>query len=130
MEWHLKAIGVILTLLAIMHASFPKRFNWKKELISLSLLNREMMYIHTLFIAVVLLLMGVLCFASPQELLTTKLGHQICFGLAIFWTLRLFVQFFGYSARLWKGKSFETRVHVVFTLLWSYVSGVFWFIAL
>jgi hypothetical protein len=30
------------------------------------------------------------------------------------------------SADLWKGKAFETLVHILFSLLWAYVSIVFW----
>jgi hypothetical protein len=39
------------------------------------------------------------------------------------------VQLFGYSATLWKGKLFETVMHVLFTLLWAYVSVIFGMVA-
>ena len=112
-------------LLALVHIIFPKYFNWKKELVSLSLMNKQMMQIHTLFIAIVVFLMGVLCFTSSKELIATVLGKKIILGLAIFWGLRLFIQFFGYSSKLWKGKKFETTVHIVFSLLWGYISFIF-----
>ena len=51
MEIHLKASGIALILLAFLHSIFPKYFNWKKELKGLSLVNRQMMQIHTFFIA-------------------------------------------------------------------------------
>jgi succinate-acetate transporter protein len=69
--------------------------------------------------------MGLLCFTSANELLNTSLGKRILLGLAIFWTVRLFVQFFGYSPKLWKGRSFETTVHIVFSLFWIYLVVVF-----
>jgi hypothetical protein len=37
----------------------------------------------------------------------------------------LFVQFFGYSSKVWKGKSFETTIHILFAVLWTYISIVF-----
>jgi hypothetical protein len=40
----------------------------------------------------------------------------------------LFLQFFGYSAKLWKGKVFETIIHVVFSLFWFYLSTIFFMI--
>ncbi len=129
MEIHYKIIGILLMLLALIHIIFPKYFNWKDELKSLSLINREMMTIHTLFIAVVVFLMGLLCLTSATELIETDLGKRISLGLGIFWGLRLFTQFFGYSTELWKGKSFETRVHVLFSLFWTYLTIVFMYTA-
>lgn len=125
MEIHYKIIGVILIFLALIHVGFSRYFNWKKELQALSLINREMMIIHTFFIAVVVLLMGLLCAFYSFELTETKFGKIISLGLGIFWSLRLIVQFFGYSSALWKGKTFETMVHIVFTILWIYMSLIF-----
>jgi len=125
MELHLKIIGILLILLALLHFFFPKRFNWEQELSSLSLINRQLMYIHSFFIAFVIFLMGLLCLTSANELLNTGLGKRILLGLAIFWVVRLIVQFFGYSSKLWKGKSFETTIHIVFSIFWIYLAIVF-----
>ncbi len=125
MELQLKIIGFVLVTLAIVHIIFPKYFDWKNDLSSVTLINRQMMYVHTLFIAIVVLLMGVLCLSSSNDLTGTNLGKRICLGLGIFWTIRLFIQFFGYSSELWKGKTFETIVHILFSLLWTYLSVVF-----
>lgn len=126
MEIHFKIIGVLLMILALVHIIFPKYFNWKVELQSLSLINRQMMTIHTFFIALVVFMIGLLCLTSTFELIETKLGKTISLGLGIFWTLRLLIQFFGYSSELWKGKAFETLVHIVFSGLWLYLSAIFW----
>lgn len=125
MEVHFKIIGVLLMTLALVHVIFPKYFNWKEELKSLSLINRQMMTVHTFFIALVVFLMGLLCLTSSTELIETKLGKTISLGLGIFWSIRLFIQFFGYSTELWKGKTFETVVHILFSLLWTYLSVAF-----
>jgi hypothetical protein len=128
MVFHLKIIGAIFIILALLHGIFPKYFNWKKDLRSLSLINREMMYIHTFFIAFVVFLMGVLCLACSSELVETALGKKIALGLCFFWVTRFFIQFWGYSSELWKGKIFETSVHILFSLFWGYVSVVFFLI--
>ncbi|MET4084083.1 ABC-type bacteriocin/lantibiotic exporter with double-glycine peptidase domain [Pedobacter sp. UYP30] len=125
MEFQLKIIGVLLILLALIHVVFPKFFNWKVELKSLSLVNRQMMTVHTFFIALIVFLMGLLCLTSASELIQTNLGKKIALGLGLFWGIRLFIQFFGYSEDLWKGKTFETIMHIVFSLLWIYLSVVF-----
>lgn len=125
MEIHFKIIGILLIILALIHFSFPKQFNWDKELKSLSLINQQMMTIHTFFIALTIALMGVLCLTSASELIETNLGKKITLGLGLFWVIRLFIQFFGYSSKLWKRKTFETLIHVLFSLLWIYLSIVF-----
>jgi hypothetical protein len=125
MELHVKIVGTLLIILALLHFFFPGYFNWKKELGSLSLINRQMMYVHMFFIAFGVLLIGLLCLTSSHELSTTILGKNISLGLGIFWTVRLFVQFFGYSSKLWKGKPFETAIHILFSMFCAYLSTVF-----
>jgi len=130
MHLHLKIIGILLIVLAMVHIVFPKYFNWEKELGSLSLINRQLIWVHTFFIALTIFMMGLLCLTSAADITGTDLGKKISLGLAVFWTIRLFIQFFGYSSKLWKGKTFETSVHILFAFLWTYLSFVFWIIAL
>lgn len=130
MELHLKAIGILLMVLASVHIIFPKYFNWKEDLRGLSLINRQMMLVHTFFIVLTVFLMGLLCVTSAKALTDTQLGKNISLGLGIFWAARLLVQLFGYSSKLWRGKAFETTVHILFSLLWAYMSIVFFRVAL
>lgn len=125
MEVHLQIIGTLLIVLAVAHIRFPKYFNWKQELHSLSIMNRQMMYVHSLFIAIMVFLMGILCLTSAKELSSTILGRRISLGVGLFWIARLYVQFFGYSSKIWAGKTFETTVHVLFSIFWAYLSTVF-----
>ena len=125
MERHLKITGILLLVLASIHPLFPRYFNWKKELQSLSLLNRQMMEVHTFFIAFVLLLMGLMCLFCSSDLINTAFGRKLSLGLFAFWVIRLLVQLFVYSPKLWRGKVFETTIHIVFSLFWTYLSAVF-----
>jgi len=128
MEHHLKIIGIFLILLALLHLIFPKYFNWKQELSSLSLVNRQIMYVHTFFIAFIVFLMGLLCISSSTDLTSSILGKRMSLVLGVFWSIRLYIQFFGYSSKLWRGKLFETSVHIVFSILWVYLSTVFFLV--
>ena len=125
MEIQFKIIGTLLLLLAMVHLVFPKYFNWKKELSSLGLANRQLMYVHTFFIALVLLLMGLLCLTSSADLLNTSLGKRVSLLLGLFWSIRLYFQFFGFSSKLWRGKLFETTVHILSAVFWLYLSAAF-----
>lgn len=122
---YIKIAGILLIALALIHIVFPKYFNWEKELISLSIMNRQMMYVHSFFIAFIVFLMGVLCITCSNELTETELGKKISLGLCLFWTARLFMQFFIYSSKLWKGKRFETTIHILASIFWAYLSIIF-----
>ena len=127
MELTLKLTGFVLIALGLFHVFFPKYFKWKEEFSRVSMINRQMMYVHSFFIAFVVVLIGLLCVTSATDLLTTPLGKRISLGISIFWMTRLFIQFFGYSTSLWKGKTFETSIHILFSILWIGLSVVFMF---
>lgn len=125
MEIHLKIVGILLILLALMHIVIPKYFNWEKELGSLSLITKQILYVHTFFIAFTVLLMGLLCTSYSSELVSAPLGRIICLGLFGFWLVRLIFQFLVYSSKTWKGKRFETVMHILLSMLWAYFTFVF-----
>ena len=129
LEAHFHFIGVLLMLLATIHLIFPYYFRWKEDLAQISLINRQVMYVHTFFLALTVFGIGMICYLRADDLLNTQLGKTLCFGFAIFWTIRFFIQFFGYSSKLWKGKKFETIVHILFSILWTYLCVIFWLAA-
>jgi len=122
---HFRIIGALLLVLAMSHVVFPRYFRWNEELKPLSLINRQIMTIHTFFIALTVFLLGLLCLSAAGELVETALGRKISLGMGVFWGTRLVIQFVGYSSELWKGRTFETVVHILFSLLFTYMSVVF-----
>lgn len=122
--------GIGLILLAIAHAFFPKYFNWKEELAPLTLLSRQVFYVHTFFVAFTVLLMGLFCLINSEIMHTHFLAKQVCLGFAIFWALRLVIQFFGYSPKLWRGKKLETSIHILFSFIWLYLTSLFLYLGL
>ena len=122
---HLKIIGWLLILLSFLHVFIPNYLDWKKDLAPLSLMNRQMMITHMIFIAITVFSIGLLCVAATQELIETPLGKKLCLGLSVFWALRLIFQLFVYSSKLWKGKTFETAIHLLAVCFWVYMGGVF-----
>ncbi|HWZ22183.1 MAG TPA: hypothetical protein VNW06_05985 [Cytophagaceae bacterium] len=128
MEVHLKIIGILLLLLALIHIIFPKYFDWEKELSSLSLVNKQLMHVHTFFIALVVFMIGIFCLSCTDDIIRTRLGHNTALGLSVFWGIRLIFQFFVYSPKLWKGKLLETIIHYLFAVIWTYFTVVFFLI--
>lgn len=124
--FHLQLAGALQIALALLHLAFPQRFAWKEELARLSLLNRQMFLVHTLFVGFVVALFGALSLLAPQALLApTPLSRLVLGGLAAFWTLRLVVQCCVYDRSLWRGHAFNRRIHVALTLLWTYLGAVY-----
>ncbi len=121
----LKIAGWGMVLLGLVHAFFPRYFQWKSELPRLSLINRQMAEVHMFFVALTVCLMGLLCITSADLLLTTTLGQRVSLGFAIFWGTRLVIQFAWYSPELWRGKPFETAIHVGFAFLWLCMTLLF-----
>ncbi len=125
-ELHLRVAGVLQILLALLHLDFPRRFAWRVELGQLSLLNRQMFHVHTLFVCLVLALFGALSLFAPAALLEpTRLARLVLAGIAVFWLVRLYCQWFVYDSQLWRGKPFEMAMHCLFSLLWGYLVAVY-----
>lgn len=127
METHIRIAGIISILLAMIHIFFPSYFQWKKHLEKWRLIDRQIMLVHTFFVALMILLTGILSMLSATALHTTTLGHHVTLGLGIFWLVRLYFQLFVYSSKLWKGKQWETSIHIIFLLLWVFMSSVYLF---
>ena len=125
-ELHLRVVGVLLLALVAVNFYVPRRFNWRGELASLSLLNRQIFQVHAAFICVILAMFAALVLLYARHLLEpTPLARAVLAGLAGFWFLRLLTQWFVYDRRLWRGKRFETTVHIVFTGVWAYFAATF-----
>ncbi len=128
MEIHLKILGYLFMILALIHGFFPKYFNWRQELSQLSLINKQMMEVHTFFVALIVFGIGLLNIFQHNELLYSSLGKSISFGLFVFWFIRLIFQFLIYSKILWIGKKFETTMHILFSIFWIYCSWVYFMV--
>ena len=125
LELNLRIVGVLLILLGAAHAFFEKRFRWKEELAGISEFTREVHFVHNAYIGLTVALNGLLCLLLADDLVRpSHLALALLLAMTIFWGSRLVIQLFVYSSSLWRGKQFETRVHIAFVLFWMYVTGV------
>ncbi len=126
LNFHLKFVGLALMVLAVAHIPIHRHFKWKAETAVLTLLTRQIFHVHTFFVALTVWMFGALTFFFTDELLKpSKLSIIILLGFAMFWAIRLFVQFFVYDSKLWQGKKFETTMHIIFTCFWVYCVAVY-----
>jgi hypothetical protein len=125
-ELHLRIAGALQILLALLHFDFPRRLGWRDDLERVSLLTRQVFEVHMLFVCVVLVMFGALSlFATGALLAASPLSPLVLGGIAAFWSLRLYCQWFVYDRRLWRGMPSRTVVHVFFSLLWLYLATVY-----
>jgi len=82
---------------AIFHLMFWRLFRWKRDLSSLTFINRSVMQILNLCLTFVFLLMAYISFFNTSELIQTNLGKALLVGFSLFWFLRMIEQiiFFG-----------------------------------
>lgn len=119
---HFQIAGCLLVVLALSHALFPRMFEWKKETAALSPLNRQVFYVHSFFIALAVLLNGLLfVFCADLLLAPSPLRNPVVGGIAVFWFTRLLCQLFVYDRRLWRGHALNTVIHVMMTGFWTYL---------
>jgi len=95
----LSAGGVFHLALAVFHLFFWRIFRWKEDLASLTHINRAAMQILNICLALLFFVMMYISFFHAAELLVTSLGSTILASIALFWVLRLILQFVFFGAR-------------------------------
>lgn len=81
-------------------ALVPKVLDWRISLATLDRLSRQLIWVHGAFIVLVILGFGLISVIYPAELAGgSPLARGICLLIAVFWALRLLVQFFVFDAR-------------------------------
>ena len=76
-------------------ALVPQVLDWRSELAQLSVLTRQLVWVHGIFIVLVIIGFGVLTLLNAEALAGgTPLARCVCGFIAIFWTARLSLQFF------------------------------------
>lgn len=125
MVW-LRIAGTGLIFLAVLHIPIGRYLRWVEDCRHLTPVNRSIFHVHTLFICLVLVLLGLPCLLAPEIFLEpSKAGRWLAWSASGFWTIRLYCQWFVYPTHLWAGKRMETAVHWWFTLVWTGLAVLF-----
>jgi len=123
---HLQIVGILLMLLGLSHVLFNRFFGWEQELVAVSLLTRQVFFVHNFFIGLAVVLGGAASFFCANALLRPGiLSRALLAGMATFWLCRLLAQFVAYDSAIWRGDRFRTLMHVACSLLWCYVTATY-----
>ncbi len=122
----LRIVGVGMVGLALVHLPIGRVLGWDEDVRQLEPPNEAVFRSHLFFLCLGLVLLGIaLALGAPAFVERSALGRWIAAMLLAFWTARLYRQWFGFPQSLWRGKAFETRIHLLFTGVWTGVVTVF-----
>lgn len=122
LNFQMKVAGVLLIALGFAHGFFGRYLKWKQELAQLSSLTRQIFLVHCFFISLTIVLIGACTLFYTNALLRSgTLSRVVLMGFVVFWLTRLAFQFFIYDSAIWRGHRVRTFMHVVFSILWTYL---------
>ncbi len=94
--------GVLHFGILLASAAVPKVLDWRASLREVDSLTREIVWVHGVFIVLVIVAFGLVSIWFSSELADgTVLARAICGFIAVFWGMRLMVQFFVFDAKLY-----------------------------
>ena len=116
-EVSLTAGGIFNLGFAVFHLFFWRLFNWRKDLASLTPVNRSVMQILNLCLTFLLLVMAYVSLFLRREMLSTGLGKVLLIAFALFWFLRMLEQVFLFEVK--------SKLSAVFTLIFLLGSALY-----
>jgi len=122
LELWLRIIAVAQIVLAVLSLNLPRVLRWQPDIDRMSLLVREVFEIHSWFIALTLVIWGVLTwrFAPGFAVAPHEMARWLCAAIGIFWGIRCILQWTHYSSSHWRGNASRTWIH--WTLFLGYAA--------
>ncbi|TMK88357.1 MAG: hypothetical protein E6G57_07390 [Actinobacteria bacterium] len=123
---HLRIAGALLLCVASSHLVLPRMLGWSTELQSVSLLTRQVSYVHTYFIGLMCALFGLAATLLADDLVVRdRMTTAVLIGAVAVWGSRLVAQLCVFDSSLWRGRAQTVLGHIAFVVLWTYETGVF-----
>lgn len=92
--------GVLHLGILIASGLTPSVLQWRTELAKLSPLSRHVIWVHGVFVTLTIIAFGLVSLFQSGALATgTPLARCVCGFIAIFWLIRLGIQFFLFDPR-------------------------------
>ena len=126
-------LNTALTLAGIAHfgiliasANAPKALNWKETLKPLPPLLRQMFWVYGWFIVLVIVSFGTITLVHTDALASgVPLARWMCGMIAVFWGVRLIVQFFIFDAKPFLTNWFYTAGYHGLTIVFIFLTAVY-----
>jgi len=127
LEVLLKGASLLQIVISLFNMNLVRLLGWRTEVGNMSLLVREVFYVHMWFISITLVLFATLTWVFASDMVSAGGGpaRWLAAGIGIFWAIRTVIQFVWYSSEHWKGKSSRTFVHIALLLGYSGMTLVY-----
>jgi hypothetical protein len=118
----LKLAGWLQILLSVASLAIPRLLNWKKELMPVTPIIRQMFWTYAGYILVINFSFGLVSVFGAAELIAgTFLAKCISVFIFLYWLARIFIQFFYFDTRSapqgWIYKDGEVGLNCLFVFL-------------
>jgi hypothetical protein len=119
LSFFIQLAGGLQLMTAVANFFLPPILRYRENLAKVSPIIREIFTIHALYIVLVLVGFGLVCLFFPHDLCgASSLGKFLCGFLAIFWGLRVPIQFLYYDRAIKKEHPFGALLFgIVFVCL-------------
>ncbi len=122
----LRLAGASLVGLAIFHVVLWRAFDWGRELEGLSPLSARVFVVHTLYLVLVILGLGLLSLLRPGLLIVPgELARLLLGFIVVFWVARLVLQPLAFDSVIPAGWARHPVVRVGACLLWAGYAAVY-----
>ncbi len=133
-EWYLShalyaaALGNLVILIASVQA--PARLGWKQDIPKLTRFNRKIFWVYGFYIVFCIVGFAVLTWNLQDAFLAgEKAARWLAGFIALFWTVRVAIDFVWYDYRDWpRGNAFVAG-HALLTSLFCGLATLYWFAA-
>jgi hypothetical protein len=114
--------GCLQFLVAAANFVLPGMLQYRENLARVSPIIRQIFLVHAAYIVLVLVGFGAICLYFPNELCGSGLGRFVCRFLAVFWFLRVVIQFGFYNRAI---KREHPIGNFIFSAIFFYFAAIF-----
>jgi hypothetical protein len=113
----------------VLGASFqvPARLGWKNDLAKLMPFNRKLMWVYAGTTLLTIIAFGILTLFLHDDFLRGDRGAlALAAFIAVFWTLRILIDFFVFEHSEWPQGILFVAGHFLLTLLFAAMAATYW----
>jgi hypothetical protein len=115
--------GILQLVIAAANFFAPAKLHYRENLAKVSPIIRQIFTVHSIYIVLVLIGFGLICLLFPNDLCGGgALGRFLCGFLAVFWGLRVVLQFAYYDSAIKKENPLGT---LCFGTAFIYLATIF-----
>jgi len=124
LEWLLRAAGAAQLTVAVVNLKTVRLLKWREPLERMPPLLREVFWVHTWFVSLVLGIFAVMTWRFGSEMAggSNAACAWLAAAIGIVWGLRTVIQVAYYSPAHWRGHTGRTLIHIFLFVVYGGMS--------